>query len=64
MKFEGTIPKGQYGGGTVMVWDIGTYEVLGGSYDEGNLKLFLHGKKLKGEWHMFKIRSETGRMSG
>jgi len=61
MKFEGTIPKGQYGGGTVMVWDIGTYEVLGGSYDEGNLKLFLHGKKLVGEWHMFKIRSEDGK---
>jgi bifunctional non-homologous end joining protein LigD len=61
MKFEGTIPKGQYGGGTVMVWDIGTYEVLGGSYDEGNLKLYLHGKKLVGEWHMFKIRSDNGK---
>jgi bifunctional non-homologous end joining protein LigD len=58
MKFEGTIPKGQYGGGTVMVWDIGTYELLGGSHGEGNLKLMLHGKKLKGEWHMFRIRSE------
>jgi bifunctional non-homologous end joining protein LigD len=58
MKFEGTIPKGQYGGGTVMVWDIGTYELLGGSHSEGNLKLMLHGKKLKGEWHMFRIRSE------
>jgi bifunctional non-homologous end joining protein LigD len=61
MKFEGTIPKGQYGGGTVMVWDIGTYDVLGGSYDEGNLKLYLHGKKLVGEWHMFKIRSDNGK---
>jgi bifunctional non-homologous end joining protein LigD len=61
LKFEGTIPKGQYGGGTVMVWDIGTYELLGGSYHDGNLKLMLHGKKLKGEWHMFKIRSEGGK---
>jgi bifunctional non-homologous end joining protein LigD len=61
LKFEGTIPKGQYGGGTVMVWDIGTYDLLGGSYDEGNLKLFLHGKKLNGEWHMFKIRSDRGK---
>ncbi len=57
LKFEGTIPKGQYGGGTVMVWDIGTYELLGGSIDSGNLKLRLAGKKLKGEWHLFKIRS-------
>ena len=57
LKFEGTIPKGQYGGGTVMVWDLGTYQLLGGSHREGNLKLLLKGKKLKGEWHMFRIRS-------
>ena len=61
LKFEGTIPKGQYGGGTVMVWDIGTYELLGGSYESGNLKLRLAGKKLKGEWHLFKIRSDDGK---
>jgi bifunctional non-homologous end joining protein LigD len=61
LKFEGTIPKGQYGGGTVMVWDIGTYEVLGGSHASGNLKLRLSGKKLKGEWHLFKIRSNDGK---
>lgn len=61
IKFEGTIPQGQYGGGTVMVWDIGTYELLGGDYASGSLKLMLHGKKLKGEWHMFKIRSERGK---
>ncbi len=59
--FEGTIPKGQYGGGTVMVWDTGTYEVLGGDYAKGDLKLLLHGKKLKGEWHLFKIRTERGK---
>jgi len=61
MRFEGTIPKGQYGGGTVMVWDIGTYELLSGSSESGNLKLVLRGKKLKGEWHMFKIRSDDGK---
>jgi bifunctional non-homologous end joining protein LigD len=61
MRFEGTIPKGQYGGGTVMVWDIGTYELLGGSLESGNLKLMLKGRKLKGEWHMFKIRSDDGK---
>jgi len=58
LKFEGTIPQGQYGGGTVMVWDIGTYELLGGSMAEGNLKLRLQGQKLKGEWHIFRIKSE------
>lgn len=57
IKFEGTIPKGQYGGGTVMVWDIGTYRLLAGS-DSRDLKFILEGKKLKGEWHMFRIRSE------
>ncbi len=58
LDFEGTIPKGQYGGGTVMVWDIGTYERLGGHWHEGNLKLWLKGKKLKGEWHIFRIKSD------
>src|SRR5262249_28734634 len=58
MRFEGTIPKGQYGGGTVMVWDIGTYELVGGSLAAGDLKLELHGKKLNGAWHLFRIRSE------
>lgn len=58
MDFEGTIPQGQYGGGTVMVWDIGTYELLGGSLAKGDLKLRLHGKKLKGEWHIFRIKND------
>jgi bifunctional non-homologous end joining protein LigD len=61
MKFEGTIPKGQYGGGTVMVWDLGTYELLGGSHAKGDLKLRLHGKKLKGEWHIFRIKSDSAK---
>jgi len=61
LTFEGTIPKGQYGGGTVMVWDLGTYALSGGSLAEGNLKLELRGKKLRGEWHLFKIRSTDGK---
>ncbi len=61
LKFEGTIPQGQYGGGTVMVWDIGTYELLGGDHGQGDLKLLLHGEKLKGEWHLFRIRAEENK---
>ena len=55
-EFEGTIPRGQYGGGTVMVWDIGTYELVEGNYYKGDLQLRLKGKKLKGEWHLTKDR--------
>jgi bifunctional non-homologous end joining protein LigD len=58
LSFEGTIPKGQYGGGTVMVWDIGTYEVIDGNWQRGDLKLWLSGKKLRGEWHIFRIKSD------
>src|ERR1700756_6079956 len=51
--FEGTIPKGQYGGGTVMLWDYGTWEPVGdadGGFRTGRLKFILHGQKLKGHW--------------
>ena len=52
--FEGVIPKGQYGGGTVMVWDVGTYAVKEAhpvaAYHQGKIKMELKGKKLKGEW--------------
>jgi len=61
LEFEGTIPQGEYGGGTVMVWDIGTYELLGGSMEKGDLKLRLKGKKLRGEWHIFRIKSESAK---
>ncbi len=50
LDFEGIIPKDQYGGGTVMVWDIGTYELIEGNYYKGFLRFFLNGSKLKGEW--------------
>ena len=52
LDFEGVIPQGEYGGGTVMVWDIGTYEVLDGNYWKGALTVFLTGKKLHGEWNV------------
>jgi bifunctional non-homologous end joining protein LigD len=52
LDFEGTIPKGQYGGGTVMVWDVGTYDIIEGNYYEGQLDVSLRGKKLIGAWHL------------
>jgi bifunctional non-homologous end joining protein LigD len=54
-EFEGVIPQGHYGGGTVMVWDHGTYEVLdalpaGDQLKRGEIKVRVHGHKLKGEF--------------
>jgi bifunctional non-homologous end joining protein LigD len=58
--FEGVIPKGNYGGGTVMVWDQGTYYVYGEkpteALREGRLHLVLHGKKAKGGWALIRTR--------
>jgi bifunctional non-homologous end joining protein LigD len=58
-RFEGTIPEGNYGAGTVMVWDIGTWENLGPEPHEGlktgKLHFRLNGKKLKGEWALVKM---------
>ncbi len=63
-EFEGVIPEGQYGGGTVMVWDRGTYYVYGEqplkSLREGKLHLLLDGKKAKGEWTLVRIRGRDG----
>ena len=69
--FEGTIPEGNYGAGTVLVWDEGTYEPVGmqgatGAEQEksllkqlqdGNLKFVLHGKKLQGEFTLLQIKN-------
>ena len=59
--FEGVIPQGNYGGGTVMVWDKGTYYVYGEkpseALREGKLHLVLKGEKAKGEWALIRIRS-------
>jgi bifunctional non-homologous end joining protein LigD len=57
-EFEGTIPKGQYGGGTVMVWDTGDWTPLGDvdqGLKDGHLKFELHGKKLKGNWALVRM---------
>jgi bifunctional non-homologous end joining protein LigD len=62
--FEGVIPEGQYGGGTVMVWDKGAYYVYGEqppkSLREGKLHLVLAGEKAKGEWTLVRIRGRDG----
>ena len=60
--FEGTIPKGQYGGGTVMVWDQGNWTPLGDvdrGLAEGHLKFALHGKKLKGNWALVRMHGRA-----
>ena len=61
--FEGTIPKGQYGGGTVMVWDKGIYLASTESPLEdlknGKLHFALAGKKLNGEWYLVQLRGST-----
>lgn len=58
--FEGTIPKGQYGGGTVMLWDRGTWEPHGDLESEmakGKFAFDLHGERLHGKWALVKLRS-------
>ena len=62
--FEGIIPEGQYGGGTVMVWDQGAYYVFGEepvkSLRAGKLHLVLAGEKAQGEWTLVRIRGRDG----
>lgn len=67
-KFEGTIPQGEYGGGTVMLWDRGTYnyggtnpdpvEGLRAGYEKGDFKFVLNGKRLKGSWALVRMRND------
>lgn len=59
--FHGRIPKGQYGAGTMTIWDRGTYELVKiPTWDEalqkGELKLILYGKRLRGEWHLVRTK--------
>lgn len=60
--FEGNIPKGNYGAGSVMLWDVGTYEVIGepgaeGQLERGDFKFKLHGKKLHGDFVLVRTKS-------
>src|ERR1044071_161919 len=57
--FEGTIPEGQYGGGTVLLWDRGTWEPEGDpseGLEKGRLTFSLEGEKLKGAWHLVRMK--------
>ncbi|WP_126973960.1 DNA ligase D [Gynurincola endophyticus] len=70
MNFEGIIPKGEYGGGTVMVWDTGTFlaegydtvaeskKVIKKQLTEGNIKIVMYGKKMKGTWHLVRMKGK------
>ncbi len=56
--FEGTIPKGEYGGGAVIVWDRGRWSPIGDlkkGYAKGHLDFELHGEKLHGRWHLVRM---------
>ncbi len=63
--FEGIIPEGQYGGGTVLVWDTGTWHALDDdpqdAYRRGSLKFELDGTKLRGAWALVRMKGEEGK---
>ena len=62
--FEGTIPEAQYGGGTVMLWDQGTWEPIGDPHDgleSGDLKMRLSGERMKGEWVLVHMKGRDSK---
>jgi bifunctional non-homologous end joining protein LigD len=63
-RFEGIIPAGEYGGGTVMIWDRGTWTPespdVDGALEAGQLKLTLFGQKLHGSWVLVRLRARAG----
>lgn len=62
--FEGNIPKGEYGGGVVMLWDEGLWEPYGNveeSLSEGVLKFVLKGRRLKGKWALIRLKDKAGK---
>ena len=63
-RFEGIIPEGEYGGGTVMIWDRGAWEPevenVDAALKKGDLKFALRGTKLKGSWVLVRLRPRTG----
>ncbi|TWI28251.1 DNA ligase D [Paracoccus sulfuroxidans] len=62
--FEGTIPKGEYGAGTVILWDRGTWTPIGDpvkGYAKGHLEFELSGQKLRGRWHLVRMQTREKR---
>src|SRR6185436_3019529 len=59
--FEGVIPDGEYGAGTVVLWDSGTWEPVvdpGLALKKGELKFYLHGEKLAGKWALVRMKDD------
>ena len=61
-RFEGTIPKGSYGAGTVKIWDSGYYFPI--SIKEGSVIIDIHGKKLKGAYCLIKLKPKSDKDKG
>jgi len=63
--FEGTIPKGQYGGGAVQLWDRGTWQPQGDNPEDelrkGHLKIVMDGERMQGKWALIRLRDEDKR---
>jgi bifunctional non-homologous end joining protein LigD len=65
--FEGTIPKGEYGGGTVLLWDLGSWEPHGDvdeGMEKGKLGFTLHGERLKGDWALVRLHGRDKKNHG
>ncbi|TXM95176.1 DNA ligase D [Methylobacterium sp. WL30] len=63
LAWEGAIPKGQYGGGTMIVWDTGSWEPMGDpsvGLAKGHLEFALHGERLVGRWHLVRMKGRGG----
>nr|WP_315052465.1 DNA ligase D [uncultured Brevundimonas sp.] len=65
--FEGTIPKGNYGAGTVQMWDTGSWEPqepdLDAAFARGQIKMVLHGERLQGKWALIRMKTDRGKPS-
>lgn len=65
--FEGTIPDGNYGAGTVQMWDVGSWEPqepdLEAAWAKGQIKMILHGERLTGKWALIRLKTDRGKPS-